>query len=199
MGIRRYGFHGLSVESVLLARPALGDAVIAHLGSGCSVTAVGADGRPRHTTMSFTPTAGMISSTRSGDIDPEIALYLIDRHGYTTAQVRDAFDYRSGLAGVAGGRHDVRDLLAAGDAGDADAALALDLFACSAAMSIAACSTTLDRWESLVFTGGIGEHSHVMRNRITSRLRLDGVTVTAVPADEERVMDRQARELLRTP
>lgn len=194
VGIRRYGFHGLSMHSVLLARPDMGNAVVAHLGSGCSVTAIGADGRPRHTTMSFTPTAGMMSATRTGDIDPEIALYLIDQHGYSPAQLRDLFDRNSGLAGVASGRRDVRDLQSADDAA---AVLALDMFVQSAAMAIASCATTLDGWDTLVFTGGVGEHATSLRDRIRARLRCEGVDVIVVAADEERVMDRIARALLR--
>jgi acetate kinase len=193
LGVRRYGFHGLSVQSVLLAHPSLGDAVIAHLGSGCSVTAVGADHRPRHTTMSLTPTGGVLSATRPGDLDPEIPLYLLDHQGFETDQLRDLFNHSSGLAGVADGRHDVRDLLAASDA---DAALALDMFVRDVAMAIAACATTLDDWASLVFTGGIGEHAADIRARIVARLRCNGVDVLVVPADEERVMDLQTRELL---
>jgi acetate kinase len=193
LGIRRYGFHGLSVQSVLLASPDLGNVVVAHLGSGCSVTAVAADGRPRHTTMSFTPTAGMMSATRTGDLDPEIALYLIEQHGYVPERIRELFNRAAGLAGVSGGLHDVRDLLAAGDAASR---LALDMFVTSAAMAIAACATTLDSWQSLVFTGGVGEHADGIRDGICARLRLDGVAVSVVPADEERVMDRQTRDLL---
>jgi acetate kinase len=193
IGIRRYGFHGLSMQSVLLARPDVGDVVVAHLGSGCSVTAIGADGRPRHTTMSFTPTAGMMSSTRTGDIDPEIVLYLID-HGYSPERLRELLDMRSGLAGVADGRRDIRDLESARD--DA-AALALEMFVQNAAMAIASCATTLDRWDTLVFTGGIGEHAAGVRAEICARLRCDGVEIAVVTADEERVMDRMTRELLR--
>ncbi|MDR1998835.1 MAG: acetate/propionate family kinase [Frankiaceae bacterium] len=195
-GVRRYGFHGLSVQSALLSRPGLGDAVIAHLGSGCSVSAVGADGRPRWTTMSLTPTGGMMSAGRSGDLDPQIVLMLIERHGYDPARLSELLDRRSGLAGIADGRRDVRDLRAAADRGDADAALALAMFADAAAMAIAAAATTLDRWSALVFTGGVGEHDAETRERICARLRLDGVEVLISPADEERVMDRQARLLL---
>jgi acetate kinase len=193
LGIRRYGFHGLSVQSVLIARPDIGAAVIAHLGSGCSVTAVGADGLPRHNTMSFTPTAGMMSATRTGDLDPEVALYLIDEHGYTADRLRDLFNRDSGLAGVADGRRDIRDLESAADD---HAALALDMFVQSAAMAIAACATTLDRWQTLVFTGGVGEHATSVRERICARLRCDGIEIAVVVADEERVMDRLTRSLV---
>lgn len=211
LGIRRYGFHGLSIQSVLSKHPDLGGAVIAHLGSGCSVTAV-ANGRSRHTTMSLTPTGGTISATRAGDLDPEIVLYLIQQHGYSVEALRDVFDQQSGLAGIAGGRHDVRDLLAAPDAA---ARQALETFAADTAMAIASCATNLDQWDSIVFTGGIGEHANSVRNRICARLlslRAPGqaspsddaaadlaatrLRVLVVPADEESVIDRLTRHLL---
>jgi acetate kinase len=194
-GVRRYGFHGLSLMSVLHAHPELDQAVIAHLGSGCSVTAV-ADGRSRHTTMSLTPTAGMVSATRSGDLDPEIVLYLHDEVGYSVDRLRTILNRESGLAGIAGGRHDVRDLLSARTAGDAEAALALQIFIRSAAMAIASCATVLDRWSALVFTGGVGENAETIRAEICARLGLTGVEVLVVPADEESVLDRLARELV---
>lgn len=194
MGVRRYGFHGLSVQSVLLARPEISNAVIAHLGSGCSVTAVDADRLPRHTTMSFTPTSGMMSSTRAGDLDPEIALYLMEHRGFTADRLRNVFDRRSGLLGVSGGRRDMRDLL---EADDDAARVALAMFVSSAAMAIASCATTLDDWRWLVFTGGVGEHATSVRSQICARLRLADTEVVVVPADEERVMDEMARTLVR--
>lgn len=194
LGIRRYGFHGLSVQSVLAARPELVNVVVAHLGNGCSVTAVGPDRRPRHTSMSFSPDSGMVSSTRSGDLDPEILLYLIDEHGYSTAELREELNHRAGLSGISGGVADVRDLTASTDPA---AGLAVDIFVSSAAMAVAAAATTLDPWRSLVFTGGTGEHRDDLRRRICDRLRLgDDVEVMVVPADEELVMDQQARQLL---
>ena len=193
-GVRRYGFHGLSVQSVLAARPELDNAVVAHLGSGCSVTAVGPDRLPRHTSMSFSPDSGMISSTRAGDLDPEIVLYLIEQHGHSPGDLREEINLRSGLIGISGGLRDVRDLL---ESDTHVARLAVDMFVASAAMAIAAAATTLDRWAALVFTGGVGEHAEELRTRICSRLRLaDDVEVHVVPADEERVMDGQARGLL---
>jgi acetate kinase len=193
-GVRRYGFHGLSIESVLHACPVLGNTVIAHLGSGCSVTAVGCDGRPRHTTMSLTPTGGMLSATRTGDLDPGVLLYLIEEHGYTVTRLRELMDRHSGLAGLAGGRHDVRDLVGASDAA---AAFALEVFVRGAAAAIAACATSLDSWESLVFTGGIGEHAGVLRDAIGARLSgSSGLRILVVPADEESVLDRLARRLV---
>jgi acetate kinase len=215
LGIRRYGFHGLSVQSVLRARPDLSQLVVAHLGSGCSVTAV-ADGRPRHTTMSLTPTGGMMSSTRSGDLDPEIVLYLLDQAGLPVDRLRNLLDRQSGLAGLADGRRDIRDLVSATD----DAArLALDVFVHQAAGAIATCAIALDRFDTFVFTGGVGEHSGPVRQRICElllRLRAEpdsagpagaavdpvtaleasGVRVLVVPADEESVLDEQARALV---
>lgn len=198
-GVRRYGFHGLSVQSILRAHPGVGDVVIAHLGSGCSVTAVGADGRPRHTTMSLTPTGGMMSATRTGDLDPEIVLYLIAEHGYTVDRLRELMDRQSGLAGLAGGRHDLRDLLAAEDP---DADLAVEAFVRSAAASIAGCATALDAWDTLVFTGGVGAHAAQVRERIRGRLGSmspPGLRVLVVEADEESELDLLARALLARP
>jgi len=193
LGIRRYGFHGLSVKSVLMARPDVADAVVAHLGSGCSVTAVGPDRLPRHTTMSFTPNSGMMSSTRCGDIDPEIVLFLMEHHRFTAERLRLMLDQQSGLYGVSAGRLDMRDLL---HADDHESRLAVDMFVSSAAMAVASCATTLDEWRWLVFTGGVGEHAASVRNRICDRLRLADVEVIVVAADEERVMDDMTRNLM---
>ena len=207
-GVRRYGFHGLSVQSALHALPALGDAVIAHLGSGCSVSAV-SDGRPRHTTMSMTPTGGMLSATRTGDLDPEIVLYLIEEHGYSVDRLRAELDHGSGIAGITGGAHDMRDLEVSPDE---RARLAVDMFVTGAAMAIATCAVALDSWDSLVFTGGVGEHSDELRQQIcrellgvrgipsapdaVSALTASGVRVVVVAADEAAVMDRLTRQLL---
>lgn len=218
-GVHRYGFHGLSVQSVLRAVPDLGPAVVAHLGSGCSVTAV-ADGRSQHTTMSLTPTGGMVSASRTGDLDPEVVLYLLEQGGYSVGDLRTLLDRRSGLAGLAGGRSDIRVLMAATDP---EAVLAVDVFVRSAASAIATCALALDRFETLVFTGGIGEHSAQVRDRVCAlllRLRgaiggagsgvgsvvpeggaeaaltASGVRVLVVPADEQAVLDDETRALL---
>ena len=212
-GVRRYGFHGLSIQSVLRARPDLGQAVVAHLGSGCSVTAV-ADGRSRHTTMSLTPTGGIMSATRAGDLDPEIVLFLIEECGYGVADLRELLDRRSGLAGLCDGRHDIRDLLAA-EVDDGDAGLALDVFVHQVAAAVATCALALDRFDTLVFTGGVGEHAAEIRERVcrallviraartadpsldsVAALESTGVRVLVVPADEQAVMDDEARRLL---
>ncbi|WP_457035330.1 flavodoxin domain-containing protein [Geodermatophilus sp. SYSU D01176] len=205
-GLRRWGFHGLAVQSVVELVPGLGRAVVVHLGSGCSVTAVDS-GIPRHTTMALSPAGGVPSLTRSGDLDPEVVLRLVHREG-STAAVRDLLNRRSGVAGLSGGRTDLRALL---EAEDAAADLAVRVFVRDVAMAVAAAVTTLDGWDSLVFTGGIGVNSAEVRERVCARLlplrpgstrfpgspseRLvaTGLRVLAVPVDEEAVMDRLAR------
>ena len=167
-GIRRYGFHGLSVQSVVDAVPDLGDAVVAHLGGGCSVTAVH-DGRSVFTTMSLTPTGGIASATRSGDVDPEIPLLLLARPGATVDGVRALVDGQSGLAGIAGGVSDVRDLLSARAAVPA-ADLALRVFTRTVAGAIGAAVTALPGWDSLIFTGGVGEHAPAVTGNICRRV-----------------------------
>jgi acetate kinase len=213
MGVRRYGFHGLSVQHVVDTVPGLGRAVVAHLGGGCSVTAV-RGGRSVQTSMSFSPTGGLPSVSRSGDLDPEVLLFLIDR-GWTTAELRALVDRSSGLAGMSGGLTDVAELTDRAAAGDPDCRLALEVFTTAVATTVAGYTAVLGGLDTLVFTGGIGEHSAPVREAVTNRLRHLGIDVdpaepvpgnisrpgaavrtVVVTADEERVMDRSARELL---
>jgi acetate kinase len=209
-GLRRWGFHGLAVQSVVDILPGLGSAVVVHLGSGCSVTAV-QHGLSRHTTMALSPAGGVPSLTRSGDLDPEVVLQLVEQHDGSVPAVRELLNRRSGVAGISGGTTDVRALLA--DRG-AEADLALRVFVRSVAMAVAAAVTALDGWDAVVFTGGIGVHSLAIRERVCARLlalragsgqltgppseRLvaTGVRVLTVPVDEEAVMDRLARTAL---
>jgi acetate kinase len=213
LGIRRYGFHGLSVQHVVDTVPGLGRAVVAHLGGGCSITAV-RGGRSMQTSMSFSPTGGLPSVTRSGDLDPEVLLFLADR-GWSTADLRGLVDRSSGLAGMSGGLSDVAELTRRAAAGDPDCELALEVFTTAVATAVAGYTAVLGGLDTLVFTGGIGEHSAPVRDAVTSRLGhlgvvMDGavpvpgdvsaprapVRTLVVPADEERVMDRQTREVL---
>ena len=208
-GLRRWGFHGLAVQSVVDQLPGLGSAVVVHLGSGCSVTAVHG-GASRATSMSVSPAGGIPSVTRSGDLDPEVVLRLVDTLGGSVPAVRELLNRRSGISGLSGGRTDVQQLLAAADPA---ADLALRVFVRSVAMAVAGAVTTLDHWDTLVFTGGIGVGSEEIRERVCARLlplrpgareypglpseRLvaTGVRVCAVPVDEEAVMDRLARRV----
>ncbi|MFQ1002411.1 hypothetical protein [Modestobacter sp. SSW1-42] len=213
VGLRRWGFHGLAVQSVVDQVPDLGSAVVAHLGSGCSVTAV-ADGVSRHTTMAVSPTGGVPSLTRSGDLDPEVVLQLVDAFAGDVDAVRHVLDTESGVAGLSGGRTDVRELLASDDP---SADLALRVLVRDVAMAVAAAVSTLDRWDALVFTGGIGTGSAEVRERVcarllplrpgaagrpgppSDRLAATGLRVLVEPVDEEAVMDRLARTVLATP
>lgn len=180
-GIRRYGFHGLSVAwSVARASELLGlpaselRVVVAHLGSGCSVTAVDGGG-PVDTSMGMTPLEGLMMGTRAGSVDPGILLALLRDGRASVAELEDALDHRSGLLGVSGRSSDVRELLAAEATGDEAAGLALEMFIRRAAAGIAAAATCLPSVDAIVFTGGIGENSTVIRARIASRLGILGV------------------------
>lgn len=180
-GIRRFGFHGLSVAwAVMRAGELLGrdpvdlQLVVAHLGSGCSVTAVDR-GRSTETSMGMTPLEGLMMGTRAGSIDPGVLLALL-RDGHLTVDgLGEALDHGSGLLGVSGRSSDVRELLAAEREGDGPAALALELFVRRAAGGIAAAATALPAFDALVFTGGIGEHSGRIRARIAERLAVLGI------------------------
>jgi acetate kinase len=172
--IRRFGFHGLSVAwstrraAELLARPA--DElrlIVAHLGSGCSVTAVDR-GRSVHTSMGFTPFEGPMMGTRSGSIDPGILLHLLEQ-GLTLDALAGGLAHRSGLAAIAG-TPSAREIEARAEAGDDSARLALAMFVRAAAAAIGSAATAIAEVDALVFTGGIGEHSAGIRRRIVERL-----------------------------
>ena len=168
-GIRRFGFHGLSVqwaaEQVRVER-----LVVCHLGGGCSVTAV-RDGRSVDTTMGFTPLEGVPMATRSGSIDPGILLHLW-RHGVAFDDVDRALEHESGLLGLSGSSGDVRDL----EASDEPAAdLALDVFTYRVGGAVAAMAAALGGLDALVFTAGIGEHSARVRARVCEQLAFLGI------------------------
>ena len=159
--------------AILLSRPVaeLG-LVVAHLGSGCSVTAV-QGGQSVATSMGFTPYEGLMMGTRAGSVDPGILLHLASQ-GVTVAELADGIARRSGLLAV-GGSADVRQLEQAAHRGDADAALALAMFARHAAEAVAAATITLDRFDALIFTGGIGANAVNVRSEILGRLSAVGV------------------------
>ena len=197
-GVVRYGFHGLSCASIVRQ---LGGAVperlvIAHLGGGCSVTAV-RSGRSIDTTMGLTPSGGLMMATRSGDLDPGVLIYLSDaraRHGRRRPG-RHVVDRRSGLLGASGRSGDLRELQ---DRPDAAAALAVAMFARSAAKAVAAMMTALGGADLLVFTGGVGEHGDAVRSAILASLSWAGVgDVKVLPSLEDEEIARIAWSMAR--
>ena len=181
--LRRYGFHGLSVDwAVGRAAALLGlprgrlRLVVAHLGAGSSVTAVDR-GRSVATSMGYTPLEGLMMATRSGSIDPGILIALL-RSGADADEIADGLEHRSGLLGVAG-EADLRTLMVRAAADDDAARLAIDMFVDRAAAGIAAAATRLSRVDAIVFTGGIGEHAAPVRAAIVQRLASIGVAPIA--------------------
>ena len=180
--VRRYGFHGISHQfvsqqaAVLLGRPH-GELrlVTAHLGNGCSATAV-RDGVSVDTTMGLTPLEGLVMGTRSGDVDPGLLGYLAGRTGRSLEELTMALNTDSGLLGLAGAGSDMRTVEAAAAAGDERAQLALGVFVHRLAKAIAGLVIGLERLDALIFTGGIGENSAVVRSMVLSRLRFLGLT-----------------------
>ncbi len=173
-GVRNYGFHGLSYEYIVSALDgAPGRTVIAHLGSGASLAAV-RNGISVDTTMGLTPFAGLIMGSRCGDLDPGVLLYLINEKHYDAPQLERTLDQLSGLAGISGTSSDMEKLLAARD-GDPHAAQAVEMFCYSAQKHIAAMIAALSGIDTLVFTGGIGEHAPAIRSEICSGLRFLGI------------------------
>ncbi len=187
-GVRRYGFHGLSVEwsvqraAELLGRPGTGlRLLVAHLGGGCSVTAVDG-GRSVDTSMGMTPLEGLMMGTRAGSIDPGIIFRLI-RDGRSAAAIEDDLDHRSGLLGL-GGTADMAQLIERSTAGDERARLAIDVFVRRAAAGIAAAATSLPHVDGIVFTGGIGERAPLIRARVCERLAGLGLVGSAPLSDD---------------
>jgi acetate kinase len=189
-GIRRFGFHGLSVAWAAEQMP-VPRLVVCHLGGGCSVTAV-RDGESVDTTMGFTPLDGVPMGTRAGSVDPGALAYLL-RRGVTLDELERALERESGLVGLAG-TNDVAALLAS----DApEAALALEIFCYRVAQAVAAMAAALGGVDAVVFTGGIGEHAAPVRDAIVEQLAfLRPFDVRVVPAREDVVAARAARALL---
>jgi acetate kinase len=179
-GIQRYGFHGLSYAYLMEELAHLGDpaatkgrVILAHLGNGASLAAV-RDGKSIDTSMGFTPTAGLVMSTRSGDLDPGLAPYLARTEKMTTQQFYDMVNHESGLLGVSETSSDMRDLLAK-EVADVRAAEAVALFCYQAKKWIGAYAAALGGLDTLVFAGGIGENSPVVRARICEGLDFLGI------------------------
>ncbi len=219
-GVRRYGFHGLSYESIVHQ---LGNAlprrtVMAHLGNGASLAAV-KDGRSVDTTMGLTPTGGIPMATRSGDLDPGVLLYLQRVKGLNADALEKLLNRDSGLAALSGGKSDMRDLEAAADGGDQKAQLAIEVFCAAIRKVIAAYAAVLGGLDMLVFAGGIGERSARIRGCVCHGLDFLGVTiddpanqsqagristsnsaiqVRVVPSQEDLQIARHCRTMMRT-
>ncbi|MEO5865679.1 MAG: acetate kinase [Sphingomonas sp.] len=194
-GVRRYGFHGLSCASIVreLGSDLPDRLIIAHLGSGASVTAVKA-GTSIDTSMGLTPTGGIIMSTRSGDLDPGVLLYLLREKQLGAAELETLLDHESGLLGISGVSEDLRQLHASSDRG---ARLAIDMFCYSVRKTIAAMAAALEGIDMLVFTGGIGENDAAVRAAICNRLRWVGdFAVRVIPSREDEQIAWQARNIL---
>ncbi|MEU8465293.1 acetate/propionate family kinase [Streptomyces sp. NPDC029003] len=188
-GLYRYGFHGLSYAYALrraarvLGRPAEElRLVIAHLGGGCSACAV-REGVSVDTTMGFTPLEGIPMSTRSGSVDPGMLLWLQTALGLGPERLRELLGAESGLLGLSGTSGDTRDLVRARAAGDAAAALALDVFTLGVRRGIAGVAASLDRLDALVFTGEIGEDQPEVREAVAAGLGVLGVEGSLAPGN----------------
>jgi len=184
--VRRYGFHGTSHRYVTLATAKLlgkvpdeVNLITAHLGNGCSMTAV-AGGKAVDHSMGMTPLEGLMMGTRSGDIDPAVALYMISR-GLSAQEVDDALNKKSGLLGVSGLGNDMRDLLAAAAGGNERAQLAVDMFVYRIVKYVGAYHAIVPELDAVVLTGGIGENSRPVRRGIC-----EGLAGLGVVADEDR-------------
>ncbi len=216
-GVRRYGFHGLSYESIVYQLRVEGEIpprlIVAHLGSGSSLAAI-LNGESIDTTMGLTPTGGIPMATRTGDIDPGVLIYLARTAGLSTDELEHLVNKDGGLKAISDGLSDMQKLE---QVGAGPAALALEIFAVAVAKAIAALSVSLGGLDLLVFTGGIGEHSAHLRAQVVERLAWLGVTldpeangahaallstsgskvaVRVLPAQEDLQIARHSRRLL---
>lgn len=178
-GIRRYGFHGLSYESIIAQLETLdpvavaGRIVICHLGAGSSMVAV-RNGASQDTTMGFTPTGGLMMGTRPGDLDPGVLLYLLQSRGMEPGAINELLNKQSGLLGVSGSSQDMRDLLEQA-ANDEWAERAVGLYCHIARKHLGSLIAVLGGIDTLVFTGGIGEHAPAIRSRICREFGFPGL------------------------
>jgi acetate kinase len=216
-GVQRYGFHGLSYEYIASALPrfdaaaAQGRVIVAHLGNGASLCAM-KNGKSAATTMGFTPLDGLMMGTRGGSLDPGVILYLMDELGMDARAIETLLYRQSGLLGVSGVSSDMRTLLASDVP---DARFAIDLFVYRFSRELGSMAAAVDGLDALVFTGGIGEHAALVRERVCRDAAWLGVEIDAtanasggprisaedsrvsvwvIPTDEERMIARHTRE-----
>ena len=221
MGVRRYGFHGLSYEYIAGVLPEVapeisdGRVIAAHLGSGASLCAM-EGGRSVDSTMGFTALDGLPMGTRPGQLDPGVVLFLISHEGMSPQEVERLLYHDCGLKGLSGVSNDVRDLLASEDPG---ARLALDYFAFRVAKEVGALTSVLGGLDALIFTAGVGENAPEVRRSICDRLAWLGISVDdeanrrnateisrrgtrplvyVVPTDEERMIATHALRIVGT-
>jgi acetate kinase len=199
-GIRRYGFHGLSYESLVhhFGARLPGRAIFAHLGNGASLCAL-RNGVSVDTTMGLTPTGGIPMGTRSGDLDPGVFLYLLRNEKLGADELEDLLNHQSGLFALSCGESDVKALEKSIRSNDPHAALALNVFAVSVRKVIGAYVALLGGVDLLVFTGGIGEHSDHIRSIAADGLEFLGLTadkIQIVPTEEELQIARHCRRMM---
>lgn len=200
VGIRRYGFHGISYESLVhrFGAKMPPRAIFAHLGNGSSLCAL-RNGMSIDTTMGLTPTGGIPMATRSGDLDPGVIIYLLRKDKVDADKLEDLLNHRSGLFALSCGEGDVKALEERASSGDQKAELALDIFALSVRKIIGAYLALLGGADVLVFTGGIGEHSERIRVAAIQGLEALGLTsdkIKVIPTEEERQIARHCRRML---
>jgi len=195
-GIRRFGFHGFShAWSASRARAILGEdrsrrLVVLHLGQGCSATAI-LSGKSHATTMGFTPLDGLPMGTRSGAIDPGALLHLLAHSGLTVEALSHGLWQKSGWLALSGLSSDFRAVLAAADAGNPEAAFAIDFLAARCCEAVASLAASMGGVDAMVFTGGVGEHAEPLRQKIVAGTQFLGIpagSVLVVPSQEEQQM-----------
>lgn len=201
-GVRRYGFHGtshryVSQQAAEISGLAVADSywLSAHLGNGCSTCAI-AGGRSLDTSMGLTPLEGLVMGTRSGDIDPNLHGHLARTLGWTLERIDTLLNKESGLLGLSGLSNDMRSLEQAREQGHAGATLAIEVFCYRLAKSLAAMSCALPRLDGLIFTGGIGENSPLIRSKTVAHLKLFNL---ALDEAANAACSRGASGLIHTP
>jgi len=228
-GVRRYGFHGTSHRyvsrqaSLMLGKPAGSGAwLTAHLGNGCSSCAI-LDDRSQDTSMGLTPLEGLVMGTRSGDVDPNLYAHLYRELGWDIPRIENLLNRESGLLGLSGLSNDMRTLEQAREQGHAGAILAIEVFCYRLARSLAGLTAALPRLDGLVFTGGIGENSALIREKTVEHLPVIGLrldpqsnrqlprgqagqiqqpgspAILVIPTDEERQIADESLALLDAP